>query len=974
MRSFRTLICDLRHNRALAEHRVPVPGRLGTPLRSRIARCALLCALCLSLLAGGTSARAGEGGAPALPEGVTAETVALGEDVTLTFLKSAEGFLLGLQKAEVDGVALKAPSTLWRPLLLQDFGESPKVMQLFKLKEIKKLDGGGVALHAEVYANEGEAAQRSIFVFTGDIPKAAANLTDELKAMKKKADAAIAAIDKAVESDPEVVALIEKTAKEKKELAELKKSKEAGDKRKARNLGRALGRRSRDLKKLREARREALTAKGGAQADQQALINAYQAALGEYALKSHGKIHRDYYKHPHLRMAAEVSTVASVAETVATFQGEAKPVGSIVWTFTPERAGVAGWPWVGFAQSLAFDLQEGLRLNAIRFLGSWELGGSVDGLTLVSHRYRGLGPIEQTLTADKDGGSEQAWTTTEILPGAVGGKILISPIVPESVAVNDRGYALKHRAGAWITRMARGAGSSFIDYQYLPDGALTRFHPRQGALRAMTEVYQGDPVVGQVDEEYFALRSQGETTPMITLALKPPAKQPVHESRTRYLEVREYARELVEKALNFVHFEAEPSVGYNFDYAWEKRTQRAVDSMDKMAESGVRMMLVHHPGWLNARGMNEVKHPDKDKLVGGDCVIWDYRSMDYALEPWKALQRKAAKYNMSYYVWIGSYGVPEGPLVGDMGRKKEHFLNPHPLPEDATYEDLLKPGKQLRFNIRNDHVRKVYTDRMLEAAKTIGFQGFWNDSFQSNNMSRFAWPDGSGTTLQAEWWEWIAEWTRRGVGFMSESHAFPGLTCSVEVVDWEEDVWSFPNTVKWLRGRAQADYTPEALNELCFRIHAVKGGLAPELAGKLVLPQEVIPDFPSIAHRYNAVRPMMRRLYHLPAMTGTLWLGYAGNGEGVWFTFAKGKVPEGVTATLLDDHGKPGETVAEVAPWQILRVKAEGEADLRAAFGMQIAPESDERIGRTYTEPTYMRPDPEAIAPAPAEAEAKGDK
>ena len=52
---------------------------------------------------------------------------------------------------------------------------------------------------------------------------------------------------------------------------------------------------------------------------------------------------------------------------------------------------------------------------------------------------------------------------TEVIPGAVGGAPVVSPIVPASVDIGDRGYALKHRMGAWIAQMARGGGANFVD-------------------------------------------------------------------------------------------------------------------------------------------------------------------------------------------------------------------------------------------------------------------------------------------------------------------------------------------------------------------------------------------------------------------------------------------------------------------------------------------------------------------------------
>lgn len=59
----------------------------------------------------------------------------------------------------------------------------------------------------------------------------------------------------------------------------------------------------------------------------------------------------------------------------------------------------------------------------------------VDGLTVVDLRYRGLGKLEQTLTADGQGAAREAWMTGDIIPGSAGDAPHVSPS-PSTTRVN----------------------------------------------------------------------------------------------------------------------------------------------------------------------------------------------------------------------------------------------------------------------------------------------------------------------------------------------------------------------------------------------------------------------------------------------------------------------------------------------------------------------------------------------------------
>ena len=186
---------------------------------------------------------------------------------------------------------------------------------------------------------------------------------------------------------------------------------------------------------------------------------------------------------------------------------------------------------------------------------------------------------------------------------------------------------------------------------------------------------------------------------------------------------------------------------------------------------------------------------------------------------------------------------------------------------------------------------------------------------------------------------------------MSESHAFPGLSCSIEVPEWEKDYWFFQHVWKWHRGLSQKAYSPEDLDDLCFRIMANKGWTAPEEGYQGVKVLKVIPHFKAFAEEYVAALPTMRRSAVLGADKGMLWLGYDGDRDGVWFSFSDQAAPAGVKVSYVGDRDR--KPLARVERHRTYRVQSD---DLLKSFGVRRGPLADPRIGRKYDPPKFVWP------------------
>ena len=899
--------------------------------------------VCILLLVAAVPAGAAPAdGRASIDRGEDQVTVGLPGGVVLTFAL-CDGFLLGLNRAQVDGVDLTSPDTCLRPTLAQEFGEDRMAWPLMRFTHARALDGGAVEIECELLGTGDERAYRNLFVFTGDADRALApeNMTPELEALKTKAGAAEEELHKACMADSQYAELQKQC--DELDAACAKALDETAKLGTERDLSKALAR----LRKRREALSPGLLAESEALRQGERDVRAFREALDEASLRF-GRIHRDAYRLAHLRLPAEICARGFLEAQARDLHDACTPAGTLVWVVEPVQRNVAGWRWAGWRQSYRFALPEGRKVNVLRQVGTWELGGRPDGATLVNLRYRGLGRIEQALTAAGPGkGVREAFTTTEIMPGAVEGSYLVSPVIPKTDVkeLSDRGYALAHRVGAWIGHMARGAGHGFVDFQYRPEAGLASFPERQGSLRALTEVFPGDAVVSQTDVEFFAASPRHETIPCVYLALV-MKDQPlaVHEWRSRWQEVDQYVRDLVAEELRFVQFEALPGVGILSDNGWAGYYKGLAEKgLDAWADKGVRMVAYHNPGWVNGRYQGPGGPP---KTGGGVCNIYDWWPTKDVEEPWKAFMRACGRRGVAYYPWLGQTTWRNAPFVERVGLESRHWsLN--------TPDDTHGPGygpMNMKGNIRDARFREVFLGQLERLRHECGYQGFWADSFQNLFMSQLDWAGGTGDSLQRAWWEQIAAWTREGVGWMAESHAFPGLSCSIEVADWEKDTWFFQHVWKWLRGNAQAAYRPEELDRLCFRIMASKGWLAPDHSYKTHA-DFAIPAFERLAHEYLAALPAMRRSYVLADERGMLWLPFSSDDEGVWFAFAGGDVPEGVKAAyVLDEAARP---VSSAEANRTYAVKAD---DLLARFGVRRGPVDDPRLGRTCREPAYTWP------------------
>jgi hypothetical protein len=604
-------------------------------------------------------------------------------------------------------------------------------------------------------------------------------------------------------------------------------------------------------------------------------------------------------------------------------------IGTITWHIRPVTRTIAGWQWEGIALHYDVALKDGYQTNVFRQATTWEIGGAAVGNGIAALRYRGLGSAEEIFAEAETGGIRQAFSTTEVIAGHVGTAPLVSPVVPVSMELNDRGFALRHRVGAWIARMARGAGANFVDWIWKDGTIMASYRERQGNFRAVSEAFPGDTHISFTDEEYFPVGQHFSTEPQLFLTLQQEEAWPLHEVRTRWQEVDEYVRNMLADELGFQRHRALPGVGLLTDYSWDKVLNGiASHSAKAWADHGAKVMAYHNPGWINGRYQGTDGPEDTG---GGVCDIYDWVPAKDLEQPWIDAYQSMQANEITYLPWIGQTVWHDQPFVTRLGSdKKEIWALNGPYDDYAPgYGRTAKKG-----NIYNQAFRDEFTRTLQFSRDSFGFDGYWIDSFQNLMMSQLSWGDGTGTSMQRGWWEWLAERSREGLTVMAESNAYPGLSCSIEsaVLTKEASPYYMKEVWRWIRGTEFSHHEPAVWNELDFKIMANRGWLAPDVSRNRG--DMRIPTFKRYATTYNAVRDDMDRSFVLSDGRGVLWLtdATADQGEtaqGVLFVFTEHELPSGIIAKELTDN-------APASALQALRAyRIEGK-HLRASYDMMI--------------------------------------
>ncbi len=876
-------------------------------------------------------------------------TINLDESIQLRFIVH-EGLLLGLSDVVIDGTSTSGSQTVLRPVIAQEYHENRHIYPLMKLKSIKQ-GNGRVEVVAQLLSTTNEEAYRDHFVFALDSDKAAtAPMEPELEKMREEVNQYQHQIREIAIKNERIQGIIgemnsyqqmidqETEAFEKKRLETLRDLLEV---RKERTINQVISRQLRNVDEYQPWF---------------TIIDAYDSILNT-RIHDWGKIHRDQYFFAHLQQPETLSNIDHLKSLAGKYD-DLRPGGTITWTFETEQRTIAGWPWKGWSHSAQVILTNGRKVNAIRFLETRELEGHANELTLIGLRYRGLGKIEQQIVYDDQGRVQDAWSTSDILPTLLGQTVAISPVIPPSVAINDRGYALLHRAGSWLIYPPRGAGSSFMDFQYRNNSAMVVFREKQGNYRGLTETYPGDQYISFTEEERFDYTDRFSTTPIVYLVARTAEAHENHFWRNRWKEADQYIRDVIAEELGFVQADVLPAIGMNWDFWRPDRTfSCALENLDSLVDilagEGVKMVLNHNSGWINGNTVRlGMDGADPSLHVGGgSCNVVDWQPLPHIRDSWRRMNTRMGKHDMAYFIWSTGFSQYYGNFYREVGDAPQHWALNQPLNNWRKDQiDWSMPNHR----IRDDNFRKIFNQRKMQTFDQQGFQGIWCDSFQLSWMSQLDYATGRGGSMQREWWEQIAQWTQNNIAFMSESVSIPGLSCSIEVADWEESYWAFQHVSKWLRNGEHRHYNTQQLDSLSFLLMANRGGLSFDILEWSYCDQywtatDIVPNFTRYASEYMAALPSMSRPYILPQENGMLYLPFETDQEAVFFSFTTMPIP----GDLLAGYILTDEPAEQFRKFYTYRLKGE---NILQAFGIETPVLDDERRDYRYNPFEYIWP------------------
>lgn len=664
----------------------------------------------------------------------------------------------------------------------------------------------------------------------------------------------------------------------------------------------------------------------------------------------HGGPARDKFRFARTHPLADITRAehrkAFLTDRAVSFE----KMGGLIWRIRAHDDTIAGWPWRGWSWSFDIQLNAPHRTTALRLLGGAEVGGTLEGLTLANQRYRGLGNLEQPLSTDADGRSATTYNTQDTFARP-------SPLPPGFMDGNSaamaREPALGLRADSWIHAPARGAATSFFDYQFNARAAFVAYPDRQGNLRGLTEIYPGDQGVGQISEEHFAYTDRFTTQPMFHAALVHDEPRGNYFWRTRYLEIEYELRARVGNELGFLADRVVPSVGYLFDFwgandRFASVTALMADYAGHLHRLGVQRVMVHNPGWVNGRAVNRGwDGGEQFEFTGGGVnKVYDWWPLPEVKDPWRQLSVIYDELGIENYTWISGMTHRDAPFVREVGLEPENWaLNSPDGPPNETYgEDAYK------HNILSPRFREVFDARLSGVRENFGIAGYWGDSFQNLMMSQLDWVSRGGEPMQRAWWEWLADQSQAGLGWISESHSFPGLSCSIETENALSTPWMMAHTTHWLRGDAQFERSARQWGEIAFRAMAHNVWLAPEIWPYYVQtetdPAQVIEGFARLAHEFRAALPLMQRPWLLPNQAGVLWLSDEFPGHGVFYAFRRMPVPAGITAAEILNH--TGQTTGTFFPNRTYRLSGGDLTDMVTRFGLETPPLEDRRTPIAY--------------------------
>lgn len=322
----------------------------------------------------------------------------------------------------------------------------------------------------------------------------------------------------------------------------------------------------------------------------------------------------------------------------------------------PSTLTLAGSVWHGFSYQVRFASDE-RKICRIVSHESWELGGAVDGNTVL-HRGHCNMPVYR-------GARERQFTTY-------------------CLKTLDQ-YGSPH--GFSFQQGARGGLLQPFDFQHTDDTALLAYWPKFDAVHSFIDSPEGCPQLRTVDEYRMALTSDVSTTPKHILVTQAPLAE--HTARNLWWEVNEHVFGAIRQQFGIKSSRVRPETDQGqdakidngqlyveVDGEWvasqEMLYALADRDLPKMADSGIRRLfpINIHETDVTVLGMQR----KLDSGLQGDlhcasvCGTHRFFPADFwgGIKAWRYLVEKAHGLGMEVGAWFAPHFSPRAAIF------KEH--------------------------------------------------------------------------------------------------------------------------------------------------------------------------------------------------------------------------------------------------------------------------------------------------------------
>ena len=531
------------------------------------------------------------------------------------------------------------------------------------------------------------------------------------------------------------------------------------------------------------------------------------------------------------------------------------PAAEVDWLLNTRELSLDGERFAGFGYAFRFQ-GNGCRIHRLTDWGTFELGGTADGVLLVSRTA--TRPPEHNLSL------ASRFTTAE-----------------------EYGPNREQPDGFYRQLMPRFGMVQCFDYQWRPEATLLLAYERPAYINSLVQKNAGEPWIQVVDEHWFPLAAEVTTPAHWVLLHQPAAAERLHQGRTRWMRCWQWSRKHYSAALKMPV--TKPFLMCQVaDYATPGQPDTGVDILravrDEVLPAAARFgfnAVYFEPWWeCNASQPNAVSGCASGVASSlSVCAPFDYRFA----AGWggDALMKEVAdagrRLGVKAMPWLAIHlanRLPDSPLFRD--HPEWRITDYNGAPYDGDYGDLCSGDLNGPFG---EH----FADCVRHAVEQVGVQAWFFDSYSNLTVQPINFRDPLLRPQIEKVWELQRYCLQHGVAWTIEAdgpfgHGCFGMALTRQAAGAAAAIEDFSGDHAYSLLDANHRFghsstTPDSFpTDTFYRSLACGGPLCPSLSRRDPgLWQWITPDIQRWLRAYRLAENDMLRPTLLPDDLGILW-------------------------------------------------------------------------------------------------------